>query len=149
MTTTPMRPMRRRAMTSTTTLATIVRNRGLTPLRLDSILNRWPRNSTQHSPPTKMARGYLPVIALTDNQTLAAGSGSPSSSPTSRKGKGKGGGKSKGKGKSNTICYPPSSGGKSDPKGRAKANMTCLRCGQQGHWAANCPQGSSKSTGQK
>ena len=41
------------------------------------------------------------------------------------------------------IRYPPQGAGKSDPKGRAKANMTCLRCGQVGHWAANCPQSST------
>ena len=79
--------------------------------------------------------------------TVAPASSS-SSSTTWRKGKGKGG-KNKGKG-SNTIRYPPQGAGKSDPKGRAKAAMTCLRCGQQGHWAANCPQSASpKSSGQK
>ena len=92
----------------------------------------------------KMARGFLPVVALADNQQpVMAGASSSSSSPRSwqRKGKGKGG-KSKGK-SSTTVRYPPQGAGKSDPKGRAKANMTCLRCGQQGHWAANCPQGSA------
>ena len=102
----------------------------------------------------KMSRGFLPVVALADQQTpmpTGATASASTSSPTSwqRKGKGKGG-KSKGKNKSNTIRYPPSTGGKSDPKGRARANMTCLRCGQQGHWAANCPQNSSpKSSGTK
>ena len=105
----------------------------------------------------KMSRGFLPVVALTDQQQplpTGASSSASTTSPTSwqRKGKGKGG-KSKGKGKggkSNTIRYPPSTGGKSDPKGRARANMTCLRCGQQGHWSANCPQSASpKSSGTK
>ena len=100
----------------------------------------------------KLARGYLPVVALTDGQTAAASS---STSPTGRgkghdKGRGKGKGKSKSKGKgSNTIRYPPSSGGKADPKGRAKAataSMTCLRCGQLGHWAASCPQNAKGSS---
>ena len=42
-----------------------------------------------------------------------------------------------------TIRYPQQGAGKFDRKGRAKANLACLRCGQPGHWAANCPQGSS------
>ena len=102
----------------------------------------------------KIFRGFLPVVALADQQApLATGAASSSMTSSSsswpRKGKGKGG-KSKGKNKSNTIRYPPSTGGKSDPKGRARANMTCLRCGQQGYWAANCPQSSSpKSSGTK
>ena len=103
----------------------------------------------------KMARGFLPVVALADQQPLA-GMTTPTPSPTSsswpRKGKGKGGKKGKGKGTSNVIRYPPQGAGKSDPKGRACANMTCLRCGQQGHWAANCPQAAStspKSSGNK
>ena len=100
----------------------------------------------------KLARGYLPVVALTDGQTAASSS---STTPTGRgkghdKGRGKGKGKSKSKGKgSNTIRYPPSSGGKADPKGRAKAataSMTCLRCGQLGHWAASCPQNAEGSS---
>ena len=100
----------------------------------------------------KMARGFLPVVALTDNNqqpVMANASSSSSPSHWQKKGKGKGG-KSKGKGKpSATIRYPPQGAGKSDPKGRAKANMTCLRCGQQGHWAANCPQSASKGSGLK
>ena len=73
----------------------------------------------------KTARGYLPVVALTDGGVPAM--------PWQSKGKGKGGSKS-GKSKT-TIRYPPQGAGKSDP--------TCLRCGQVGHWAANCPQSSS------
>ena len=95
-----------------------------------------------------MARGFLPVVALADQQPLA-GVTSPTTSPTSSswssKGKGKGGKKGKGKGSSTVIRYPHQGAGKSDPKGRARANMTCLRCGQQGHWAANCPQATSPS----
>ena len=94
----------------------------------------------------KMARGYMPIVALTDGQQQHS---SPTTSPTAStsswrtKGKGKGGkaGKSK-----TTIRYPPQGAGKFDPKGRAKANLTCLRCGQTGHWAANCPQGSTSPT---
>ena len=86
----------------------------------------------------KLARGYLPIVALTDGQNTSAASGSSSPSNGAGKNKGKGKNKSKGKGK-NVVRYPSSSGGKSDPKGRAKAT-TCLRCGQPGHWAAQCPQ---------
>ena len=55
----------------------------------------------------KVSRGFLPVVALTDQQQpmTAAPASSSSSSTTWRKGKGKGG-KNKGKG-SNTIRYPP------------------------------------------
>ena len=97
----------------------------------------------------KMARGYLPTVALTDGQQGTPPSTSTTNSPTSSattwraKGKGKGGKKGKSK---TTVRYPPQGAGKFDPKGRAKANLTCLRCGQPGHWAANCPQGSSSPT---
>ena len=50
--------------------------------------------------------------------------------------------------RAHTIRYPPSTQGKADPKGRAKAataSMTCLRCGQLGHWAASCPQNAKGS----
>lgn len=79
----------------------------------------------------KMARGFLPVVALADNQQPVMANTSSSSSPSNwqKKGKGKGG-KTKGK-PSATFRYPPQGAGKSDPKGRAKANMTCLGCGQQ------------------
>ena len=88
----------------------------------------------------KTSRGYLPIVALTDSggapTSTATGSGSPSSWRT----KGKGKGSSKG-GKSKSVSRPPP-----DPRGRAKANMNCLRCGQAGHWAANCPQSSSPTS---
>ena len=92
----------------------------------------------------KMARGYLPIGALTDGQQHQSSSSttSPTASTSSWRAKGKGEGGKSGKSKTN-IRYPPQGAGKFDPKGRAKANLTCLRCGQPGHWAANCPQGSS------
>ena len=90
----------------------------------------------------KTARGYLPIVALTDGGSTSPTATSPQS-PTSWRTKGKGKGGSKGGKSKTTIRYPPQGAGKSDPKGRAKANMTCLRCGQPGHWAANCPQSSS------
>ena len=83
----------------------------------------------------KMARGFLLLVALTEQQqplrTAASSSSSPTASSWQRKGKGKGGkNKGKGRGSSATIRYPPQGARKSDPKGRARANMTCLRCGQ-------------------
>eukprot|EP00913_Durusdinium_trenchii_P017004 g15989.t1 len=64
----------------------------------------------------KLARGYLPVVALTDGQS------SPMASSPSNKGKdrspskGKSKSKNKGKGK-NVIRYPPNTGGKAaDPR---------------------------------
>ena len=98
----------------------------------------------------RLSRGFLPVVALTDN---AGGKGSnpPSttSSPTSSNRKGKGKSTKGGKG-ANTVRYPSMKGkGKADPRGRAKGASICLRCGQQGHWAANCPQPPSKNSGTK
>ena len=81
----------------------------------------------------KLARGYLPIVALTDGQNASS---STTSSLTGQgkgrdKGRGKGKGKGKNKNKSSTVIrYPPSTGGKADPRGRAKsatASMTCLQ----------------------
>ena len=90
----------------------------------------------------RLSRAYLPVVALTGNQQQGPSSsdGSPGGPP---RGKGKGYGSS-GRGKGRNIVRYSNPPGKADPRGRAKAAMTCLRCGQQGHWAANCPQGASK-----
>ena len=107
----------------------------------------------------KLARGYLPIVALTDaNANLTPGL-SPSSSPSSKgppkggkgKGKGKGGKPAKGKGKSTTVRYPPRGRGKEpDPRGRAQSAMsTCLRCGQQGHLTYQCPVPRSSSPTKK
>ena len=94
----------------------------------------------------KLARGYLPVVALADP---AAGNVSPGVSQApyspSRSGgfkgggkKGKGGGrKGKGKGKA-TFRYTPAPPKQADPRGRAAAAI-CLRCGQVGHTTATCP----------
>ena len=96
----------------------------------------------------KLARGYLPVVALADP---AAGNLSPgvSQAPVSpgrggspkgggKKGKGKGSGFRKGKGKGATYRYTPAPPKKADPRGRA-ASAICLRCGQVGHTTASCP----------
>ena len=97
----------------------------------------------------KLAQGYLPVVALTDGQPS-----SPMASSSTSKGKdrspskGKSKHRNKGKGK-NVIRYPPNMGGKpADPRGRAQATtcLTCLRCGQPGHWAAQCPQSARPSS---
>ena len=96
-----------------------------------------------------MARGFLPVVALADNQQPVMASASSSSSPSNWQKKGKARAGSQKANQVPPVRYPPQGAGKSDPKGRAKANMTCLRCGQQGHWAANCPLSASKGSGVK
>ena len=88
----------------------------------------------------RLSRGFLPAVALTDG---VSGKGSnptsTTSSPTSSNRKGKGKSTKGGRG-TNTVRYPSMKGKcKADPRGRAKGASICLRCGQQGHWAANCP----------
>ena len=99
----------------------------------------------------RLSRGFLPVVALNDPSAgnlspgiLSSGGGSPQ---RGRGGSGKSPkGKSKGKGKSTyRFNRPPPK--QADPKGRAKA-MTCLRCGQPGHFAAQCPSKGSSSQSQ-
>ena len=68
--------------------------------------------------PQRFNQLKLTVVALTDGQPTASPTSSTSTGKGRDKGRGKGKGKSKGKG-SNVIRYPPSTGGKSDPKGRA------------------------------
>ena len=92
----------------------------------------------------RLARGFYPVVALgPDGQTSAvtatATKGSTASASTGQKGKSKGKPKGKSKGKPASAPTP----GPSTAKGRASAargDSTCLRCGQQGHWARNCPK---------
>lgn len=94
----------------------------------------WPEESTESTSPEHMAEEYDTASAsYTDaRRRFTTSAARPSSSsPSSWQKKAKGG-KSKGK-PSMTVRYPPQGAGKSDPKGRAKANVTCLRCGQQGH----------------
>ena len=95
----------------------------------------------------KLARGYLPIVALSEAGAGLSPGISPSASPSSSLGRGKGKGKpkskNKGKGGRTTVKYPPRGPGKpADPRGRAHAALastTCLRCGQQGHTTYNCP----------
>eukprot|EP00435_Cladocopium_sp_Y103_P061816 s209_g23.t1 len=82
----------------------------------------------------KLARGYLPIVALTEAGSQLSPGLSPSSSSPASPSRGKGKGKSpkgKGKGGRTTIKYPPQGPGKgADPRGRAQAmSTTCLRCG--------------------
>eukprot|EP00435_Cladocopium_sp_Y103_P073850 s421_g45.t1 len=95
-----------------------------------------------------LARGYLPVVALTDPAAgnLSPGTTSPTrstggGSPKGKSPKGKGGGKfkGKGKGKPNIYRYDKSLEKAAQPSQRASAALQCLRCGQPGHFAANCP----------
>ena len=94
----------------------------------------------------KLARGFLPVVALADaqaNLTPGLSPTSSTSSPGRGKGKGPKGSKGKGKGKGkNVVRYPPRNSKEADPRGRAYTTLatTCLRCGQQGHTTHNCPQ---------
>ena len=92
----------------------------------------------------RLARGFLPIVAVGDPSAgnISPGVTSPSSSPTSKGKKGKFKGSSKGgspKGKTATYKFMPASPKAAEPKARAKAALRCLRCGQPGHFAANCP----------
>ena len=92
----------------------------------------------------QLARGFLPVVAVGDPSAgnISPGVTSPGSSPTSKGKKGKSKGSSKGgspKGKPATYKYSPAPMKAAEPKARAKAALRCLRCGQPGHFAANCP----------
>ena len=92
----------------------------------------------------QLARGCLPVVAVGDPSAgnISPGVTSPGSSPTSKGKKGKSKGSSKGgspKGKPATYKYSPAPMKAAEPKARAKAALRCLRCGQPGHFAANCP----------
>ena len=93
----------------------------------------------------KLSRGYLPIVALQDSN-LQPGTSSPSrssggGSPKGKKGKGK----SKG-GKPNMYKYDKAPMKPAQPQQRAQAALQCLRCGQKGHFAANCPVNNQKSS---
>ena len=84
--------------------------------------------------PMRASRGFYPVVALIDR-------GGGSSSPTKGRGK-KGKMKGKSKGKQGPISPK---GGTAKARGRAAVGrQVCLRCGQSGHWARNCPSGGEK-----
>ena len=99
----------------------------------------------------KLARGFLPIVALSDpsagNLTPGLAAPSPQQLPHSKgkkggfgKGKGRGKFKGKGSGSSTTVKYSRGPGKERDPRERASAAMrTCLRCGQPGHTTVDCP----------
>ena len=87
----------------------------------------------------RQSRGFFPVVAIVDRGT--------SSSPTRQKGK-----KGKGKLKKGRGSGKGDGGGKQGPispniqrRGQAAiGRQICLRCGQPGHWARNCPSSPDK-----
>ena len=90
----------------------------------------------------RSSRGYYPVVALVDGPGHQSQLPVTATAPPSGKGKGKQKGKTK-KG-SNSAKGSPS--GKSKAPARAAATQ-CLRCGQPGHWASQCPTKVAASTG--
>ena len=96
-------------------------------------------DARRHFAQMKAARGYFPIVALTDGGQSMQGSSQAPRSPS--KGKSKGKGKIKGK-PSLRQSNPPQRG-----SAASRANATrCLRCGQIGHWAANCTSPTSKAS---
>ena len=101
-------------------------------------------DARRHLAEVKAGRGYYPVVAMTDHGTqlpVAAQVGGGKGKPAKGKMKGKPSGKGKA-GKSGR-------GAPQQPKGMARAAATkCLRCGQAGHWAAQCPKPPAGPTSQ-
>ena len=89
----------------------------------------------------RLARGFYPVVALGPDGQSSSVAATPmrtnASTPTPSKGKGKSKPTPKGKSKGK-----PSSSTAPSAKSRAssmRGDSVCLRCGQKGHWARNCP----------
>ncbi|CAJ1372449.1 unnamed protein product [Effrenium voratum] len=97
----------------------------------------------------RSARGYYPVVALTDTNALPVTSTSSSLPSHGGRGKSSKGKHSKSKGKG-VGGRPPQKGSASQRARDALPPGTkCLRCGQPGHWAAQCPQNSQPNSPNK
>ena len=98
----------------------------------------------------RAARGYWPVVALPPESQGQSSSSSPPSTgglvKGKSKGKGKGASKGKSKGRSSQRPIVPKRGTMVQRTMAAGYNVNCLKCGQLGHWAAQCPMGSRSST---
>ena len=84
----------------------------------------------------RTSRGFYPVVVSLDTNAAKGSTSKPKGSSS--------GGK---KGKSKSKGKPVSKGKGPNPKGRAASALgktLCLRCGQPGHWAKNCPQSADK-----
>ena len=87
----------------------------------------------------KAARGYYPVVALGPGSDFSSSSAQLPITAQAPKGS-----KAKGKGSPNkgSKGHKHKGSGKSPSQGKALARAkatTCLKCGQPGHWAAQCP----------
>ena len=85
----------------------------------------------------RMSRGYYPVVAMVPEQNPQSGKGNFTSYRSKGKGKSKSKSKSGKGGGSKQAPRPPP-----QPKARGRAALgaeKCLRCGQAGHRARNCP----------
>lgn len=99
-------------------------------------------DAKQHLNRLRTSRGFYPVVAMVQGPHHPREGGPGKGRAKKSGGKGGKGGK-RGKSKS-------SKGGRQarDPKGRGRdalGSMICLRCGQAGHRAKNCPKESSSS----
>ena len=89
----------------------------------------------------RTSRGFYPVVAMID---------APPPHQKGQLGKPKGVKKGKAKGKGKSVKGKPSSPQSPiSPKGKARGRAAigrqiCLRCGQAGHWARECPTGGEK-----
>ena len=88
----------------------------------------------------RVSRGFYPVVALVDrggnNAVRQGGAGKGRGKARRDKGRGKGAG-----GKQGPLS-PKGSTAKARGQ-QAVGRQICLRCGQAGHWARNCPQASA------
>ena len=94
----------------------------------------------------KSNRGFWPVVAMNPEAASPSSSQRPFTPSTNRKGASK---SSKGYGGKSRQTRPPPQ--KGDAKSRGKAatgttTLTCFKCNQPGHTAANCPRNTSTSS---